>query len=132
MRSIEQSAKQKVIKPIIHTAQMYKYTSMIVRSGCGRGSLVARLERLEGPNTNVVFLGDQKARKFLEKQVFFHKFGQNLIDLAAQPINILCWVSQLYPRTNKWKKLRKMTYIFKIIQLSDKKVTDKNPVLEMI
>jgi len=51
------------------------------------GTKVEEAKRLD---IDMGFLGDRKARDFLEKQKFLCKFGQKVIDSVAQLINRLC------------------------------------------
>ena len=80
-----------MIKSVICAAQIYYYTSIIVIWGHGKKD--SEMIELMILDIGRGFLKDIDTRNFSERWVFFHKFGQKVIDLVVQLINKLCWVS---------------------------------------
>ena len=110
------------------TVQMYDCTLMIAIYGQEK---VVNLElKLEILGRN--FLKVTDTRRILERLVFSYESNQKVIDIIAQLIVRLCYISQLYLKTSKQEELSRIMYIFNIIWFLDRNITDRKAVLVMM
>ena len=78
------------------------------------------------------FLKVTDTKRILERLVFSYESNQKVIDIIAQLIVRLCYISQLYLKTSKQEELSRIMYIFNIIWFLDRNITDRKAVLVMM